>query len=138
MKFDAKFVISLSLIIVVSWADVFFLGMIYSAAIPSLLKHILHICAYLFTFWAGYIFFKNHALIWLPKLWFIGYSSVLFLFLFVLGVYTIFHGLEPNKFLYSIISIRNIFIGPLPFLFGYILSLVSQQGSRAKKNNNVD
>ncbi len=123
MNRKTHFVFTLFLILFLSWADVYFIGTNGILIMPILVRQSIHFFVFLLTMYIGYVFWKKYAEKWVCQLWVFCYLFILFLIL-ITGIFWIMN-IKNNYLQNVILLLRNSFIQPLPFLFFYVLDIIS-------------
>ena len=122
MNQKVRFFCSLVIILIVSWGDVFFISMQHSL-LPGILKQAIHTLALLITFFIGIYNWSRFQANWLVGLWQIMYGLFFIVLLFTSVLFFINANLLNQHYLNSVIALRNVFVGPLPFLVFYVLTV---------------
>lgn len=120
MRANTRFVISLILILLLSWGNVNYFGTFTRNRFPFAVNHAVHFAAFLLTWAIGAINWRR-AEAWLRWLW---NGAYLFVFIFLLAlVFLYFYnpGLAPFRLTAAVFTMRNLFTGPFPFLVCYTL-----------------
>jgi len=124
MSLKTRFVISLIVILLLSWADVFFAGTQGKFPIPDLLRHAVHFIALMFTLFIGYLNWKDYPEKWLASIWLMVYGLMIIVLVSAAGSY--FLKLPySTSYLHTAIYLRNRFTSPLIFIIWYMLHLMS-------------
>ena len=127
----ARFVLSLLFILLLSWADVFFIGTHNRVFIPSFWHQPAHIIALLLTMLTGYLNWKDYPEKWLVSLWILVYSALVAI-LALAGALYFFHAPYSASFVKAAIYLRNRFTWPLLFIIWYMLHLMGKYIGRGK------
>jgi len=132
MQLKRRFLISLIVILLTSWADVFFAGTHNHVFFPDAIRQIFHITALLLTMCIGYFNWKDYPEKWLLSLWLIAYGALIIAMLGtgLLYVLKVPHNADMVR---AAIYLRNRFTWPLIFLVWYMLHLMTRYIVPAKK-----
>jgi Na+-translocating ferredoxin:NAD+ oxidoreductase RnfE subunit len=124
VKVDKRFLLSVAFIIVLSWADVLFVGTHTVNALSGSVRQILHLGFLFVIFIIGLLYWKNKKPIWMTSLWQILYTVALgdFLLIALLSIMKDSEWVTNSR--EAGIFFRNTFIGPLPFLVSWVLGKV--------------
>ncbi len=122
MKHKSIFIFTLFLILLFSWADVYYIGTDGILKMPDVVRQGIHFFVLLLIMYIGYVFWKKYAEKWVFQLWVFCYLLIVLLFL-VTGIFWLMN-FKNIYFLNTIIVLRNSFIQPLPFLFFYVLNVI--------------
>ena len=133
MTLKVRFFISLAVIMVMGWTDVFFVGTPHQKfMLPGVWHQPLHLIALLMTTSIGYLNWKHYPEKWLPGLWLAAYGMVIFILVVTAALYVL-NITRSMAVIQPAINIRNIFTWPMPFLVCYMLHLLSKRMLSGKR-----
>jgi len=119
-----RFGFSLIVILLISWADITFVGMQGPLEIiPTKWHQPIHLAVLLLVAGIGYFNWKDYDAKWLKNLWLSAYGIILAILLVGAGLY--FAHLPLTRLYALLVNIREAFTSPLPFLLFFILSRYS-------------
>jgi uncharacterized membrane protein YraQ (UPF0718 family) len=132
MSLKTRFFISLVIIILLDWADVYFIGTHQNTNLPNLSKQIIHFITLLITYFIGYYNVKYYKEKWMLTLWTLIYAifGVILIITSLLGY--IKGGLVPEYYLNLILGLRSILSGPLLLMIFYVFQISSFDGVKKK------
>lgn len=116
MRHRVLFILSLILIIALSWANVDYFGTSRTNVFSPAVNQVVHLIALLLTGVIGYINWR-HEDKWVNQLWIGLYAGALLLFAGSVAVFYVTHS-EAVKRIGA--SLRNHFTEPLPFLVFFL------------------
>ncbi len=123
MQRNFLFIISLIVIIALSWANVDYFGTVKTNAFDPAVNQVIHIVAFLATAAIGYFNWRSEER-WVSQLWIGLYAAVLLAFVVTVITFGITHS-EVVKRIGT--GLRNRFTEPLPFLVFYILIVLTKR-----------
>lgn len=133
MKPKALFIISLIIILVISWANIVYFGYANRNRFSPLINQFAHCIFLTATCVIGYLNWKGKEK-WISWLWLFLYGLVYLLVGILLLMY-FYTGGHINQLLkVVIVEIRNVFTEPLPFLVFYILRMLTEKFSVKVRN----
>jgi len=125
MQLKRRFLISLIVILLVSWADVFFAGTHAYVFFPLVVRQILHFTALLLTMSIGCLNWKDYDEKWLLTLWLAVYT-ILILIIMGTALLYLLHVPHSDTLVRAAIYLRNRFTWPIIFLVWYMLHLMTR------------
>ena len=132
MQFRPRLIISIIIIVLVSWADIDYVSdpAKHLFSLPG--RQAAHVVALTITLITGYYNWNKEKGKWLASLWLICYG-ITFLLLLSTAVIYLLHA-DARQYVAFVLKLRNTFTGPLPFLVFYILSQASNM-MKAKQDH---
>jgi hypothetical protein len=127
MRANVTLVLSLLAILLINWLDVRYFGITNPHRYSVNINQSAHFIALLATGAIGFLNWKNYSEKWLKTLWLTLYADVVILLGVLAFMYIAFNAGRGEKWISILLNIRNIFIGPVPFLAFYLLSKVKRQ-----------
>ena len=124
MRLKMRFGFSLIIILLISWADIYYAGMQGPQEMATKWHQPVHLLVLLLVVAIGYFNWKDYDAKWLKSLWLGTYGVVLAILLAGAGLY--FAHLPLTRFYALLVNIREAFTSPLPFLLFFILSRYSK------------
>lgn len=123
MKNNLSFTLWLIVIMLISWANVFFFGTSQVHHFSQTVNQAAHFVIFFITGFVGYLHWgrQGHAQ-WLKPLWMALYAGAFILFLLLTGFYFMAH---ISAFKVWAANIRNAFTSPLVFLVFYIIHILA-------------
>ncbi len=126
MQRKVTLVLSLVVILFISWANVVYFGYGHRTSMSATSRQIIHSSILALTGAIGYYNWRKEAN-WLKWLWVVSYCAVFVL----LGMLAVAVKLTNDQLAHAwtqfVAEIRNNFTGPLPFLVAYILVTLSRR-----------
>ena len=123
MQRRGLFIVSLIIIILLSWANVDYFGTVKTNVFSPAVNQVVHIVAFLATAVIGYINWRKEER-WVSMLWLGLYALVLAAFIATVIIFGITH----NEIIKRVgAGLRNRFTEPLPFLVFYIFIVLTKR-----------
>lgn len=128
------FIISLIVIIALSWANVDYFGTARTNTFSPAVNQAVHIIAFMATGIIGYVNWRKEER-WVYMLWLWLYIAALVIFLGSVATFTLTHSEIVKRIG---VSIRNRFTEPLPFLVFYLFIQITKRLGRFSGKNPGD
>lgn len=125
MRVNVQFVISLFIILLVSWADIKFFGFGDEYHLSPIMRQAGHNTALAITALTGFLYFKKQES-WIKAFWLVTYSLVFALVIVVSAIFALGSKLLTPEFKEIVAEIRLLAEGPVPFLVFYLLRRLVQ------------
>jgi predicted branched-subunit amino acid permease len=137
MKRKILFVVSLGLILFFSWVNADLFGNSHIKVFSEIGKQGVHFAFLAITGLIGYINWRGREK-WIQWLWIIVYATVFFaIAASILAIYLVFGNQLGSQLKIVIVTVRNGFTGPLPFLVFYMFLGIAKKLPGLTKNTNV-
>jgi|SRR5690606_31173241 len=125
-----RFLLVFFIITFIGWFDDFIVS--ENSVLSDKERQMTHVFALLAIVAIEYVVWRRHPVRWLVKVW-LAFYSLIFILLFITGVYLWFIGDIALSGQVMIVSIRKYFCGPLPFLLFYLISLIGLKAQMDKQ-----
>lgn len=125
MRLKPRFLVSLLVILLLSWANVFYFGTGRTNQLSFTANQVIHVLIMIAIAAIGYYNWKDGKERWVSMLWTTLYTAGFALLGVLLLSYMYYGSAGRHQWQRIIVGVRNVLTGPLPFLVFYLLSVLN-------------